>query len=234
MADAMLVLLVASASSLLLLTNCATRQRANPFETSFSKKMSAGLEVRCNVYDLSTRNDYMYPLGLGIFHSGIEIGSDEWTFGGHPHDSSGVYSHEPTRPVPHIVVPVRARVVLGRTHASLADVASLARELGRTFLGSKYHLLRCNCNHFSDELARRLLGFGIPGYVNRLAYFGSTVECLLPMDRILGTVTVPEASDDLEASWELTGQRISDRVNPVAETDDDRRSLLAAAALRRL
>jgi hypothetical protein len=193
------------------------------------------MEITVNVYDLSDKNGYLYSFGFGIFHSGLQIGDVEWTYGGHPTDASGVYSHEPLRPIQQVVVPLRTRIVLGRTHASRADLEALTRELGSgAFKGRSYHVLRNNCNHFSDELCRRLLGTGIPGFVNRLAYLGSAVECLLPMDRILGTITVPEASDDLEASWDTTAHRLSDQANPVTGTDDDRRRLLAAAAAKRL
>jgi hypothetical protein len=37
-----------------------------------------------------------------------------------------------------------------------------------------------NCNHYADAIARALLGRGIPSYVNRLAYLGGFLSCLLP------------------------------------------------------
>ena len=39
---------------------------------------------------------------------------------------------------------------------------------------------RKNCNHFSDELAIRLLGARIPGWVNRLSYVGQKLSCIIP------------------------------------------------------
>ena len=39
-----------------------------------------------------------------------------------------------------------------------------------------------NCNSFSDDLCRRLVGRGLPKWINRLAYFGTFVRCLLPDD----------------------------------------------------
>jgi hypothetical protein len=42
---------------------------------------------------------------------------------------SGVYTHEPLRPIPNVVVPVRTRIVLGVTHASRGDVEAIAREV---------------------------------------------------------------------------------------------------------
>ena len=40
---------------------------------------------------------------------------------------------------------------------------------------------RCrNCNHFSDELCSRLVGVGIPSYLNRLAWLGTIFNCFVP------------------------------------------------------
>lgn len=37
--------------------------------------------VILNVYDLNESNDIYYPWGLGLYHSGVQIGRDEYTFG---------------------------------------------------------------------------------------------------------------------------------------------------------
>lgn len=37
--------------------------------------------VYVNVYDLSPINDYMFPFGLGAYHSGIQVHGKEYTFG---------------------------------------------------------------------------------------------------------------------------------------------------------
>lgn len=36
-----------------------------------------------NVYDLHENNDIFYPWGLGFYHSGVQIGREEYTFGEH-------------------------------------------------------------------------------------------------------------------------------------------------------
>merc|ERR1712157_218956 len=36
-----------------------------------------------------------------------------------------------------------------------------------------------NCNHFSDKFAKSLLGHGIPGWVNRLAFIGKFCNCCI-------------------------------------------------------
>jgi hypothetical protein len=39
-----------------------------------------------------------------------------------------------------------------------------------------------NCNTYADALCQLLLGKPIPGYVNRAAYLGSFLSCLMPAD----------------------------------------------------
>ncbi|KAJ1443403.1 hypothetical protein B484DRAFT_389526 [Ochromonadaceae sp. CCMP2298] len=38
-------------------------------------------EVFLNVYDLHENNDMLFPLGLGAYHSGVQVGRTEYTFG---------------------------------------------------------------------------------------------------------------------------------------------------------
>ena len=37
--------------------------------------------VYLNVYDLAEQNDLLYQFGLGMYHSGVHIGREEYTFG---------------------------------------------------------------------------------------------------------------------------------------------------------
>ena len=47
------------------------------------------------------------------------------------------------------------------------------------FTGIKYHLTRCNCNHFTREFAKRLFKKDIlPNYINRLAFLAECLKCL--------------------------------------------------------
>lgn len=38
-------------------------------------------KVYLNVYDLHENNDMLHPIGLGLFHSGVQVGRTEYTFG---------------------------------------------------------------------------------------------------------------------------------------------------------
>ena len=50
-------------------------------KSSSSKKFEQSYKIYLNVYDLHENNDTLYPLGLGFYHSGVQIDRDEYTFG---------------------------------------------------------------------------------------------------------------------------------------------------------
>ncbi|KAI5054511.1 hypothetical protein GOP47_0030593, partial [Adiantum capillus-veneris] len=60
--------------------------------TALSDRATA---IYLNVYDVSHLNSYLYWLGLGIFHSGVEVHGVEYAFGAHDYPTSGVFEVEP-------------------------------------------------------------------------------------------------------------------------------------------
>ena len=124
------------------------------------------------MYDLHESNEYLYAWGFGSYHSGVEVGGSEYTFGG----GSGIFSHSP-KDVPN--AKLRESILIGEILASRTVEGSIS-ELRSQFEGSSYNLLMKNCNHFSDSLVFRLTGNNIPGYVNRMATIGGYFSCLLP------------------------------------------------------
>ena len=62
----------------------------------FPKVKSIGYSPRntpiyLNVYDLTPMNGYVYWVGLGIFHFGVEGHGVEYAFGAHDYPTSGVF-----------------------------------------------------------------------------------------------------------------------------------------------
>ena len=53
-------------------------------------------------------------------------------------------------------------------------------QLKEEYKAREYSLVSQNCNHFADELCRRLLNKRIPSFINRLARIGSWVKFILP------------------------------------------------------
>uniref|UniRef100_A0A3N7EA19 PPPDE domain-containing protein n=1 Tax=Populus trichocarpa TaxID=3694 RepID=A0A3N7EA19_POPTR len=149
--------------------------------TSSEKEQSNGGSSRVmlylNIYDLTPINNYLYWFGLGIFHSGIEVHGMEYGFGAHEYPTSGVFEVEP-RSCPGFIF--RRSVLLGSTNMSRSEFRSFIEHLSAKYHGDNYHLIAKNCNHFTDEVCKRLTGKPIPGWVNRMARLGSFCNCLLP------------------------------------------------------
>ena len=54
-----------------------------------------GEPVILNVYDIFWANEYTENIGLGVYHSGLEVYGREYAYGGHPFPSSGIFDTAP-------------------------------------------------------------------------------------------------------------------------------------------
>lgn len=161
----------------------------------------SGTHVVVNVYDLTPINRYTYWFGFGIFHSGIEVHGMEYGFGAHDFPVSGVFEVEP-KSCPGFIY--RCSIPLGRINVPTLEFQKFIEGLASEYHGNTYHLITKNCNNFTDDLAYRLTGRRIPGWVNRLARAGSFCSCLLPESLQVTTVKqLPEyheCRDEAESS----------------------------------
>jgi hypothetical protein len=57
-----------------------------------------------------------------------------------------------------------------------------------------------NCNHFAHDFCERLNGKGIPNYINRLAWFSSFFQCIIPASLGLTTPTSENAEQEAPAA----------------------------------
>ncbi|KAK9101781.1 hypothetical protein Sjap_019035 [Stephania japonica] len=145
-----------------------------------SKNKSGGGEsfpVFLNVYDLSPINGYAYWLGLGVYHSGVEVHGVEYAFGAHDSPTTGIFEVEP-RECPGFMF--RKSIPIGRTELDRKQVRALMEKLSEDYKGNSYNLITKNCNHFCNDASLRLTNKPIPRWVNRLARIGFMCNCVLP------------------------------------------------------
>ncbi|VDP05538.1 unnamed protein product [Soboliphyme baturini] len=135
--------------------------------------------VYLNVYDMYWVNDYLSNLGIGVYHTGVEVHDWEYGYGGHPLSFSGVFQIVP-KDGEELGENYRFKqsILLGYTELSAEDVSIIVQGMGDEFKGDRYHLLTNNCNHFSAKLSEILCGQTIPSWVNRLAYLSTIIPFL--------------------------------------------------------
>lgn len=79
-------------------------------------------EIYLNVYDLNPQmNKACFNVGLGFYHTGLEIGSREFTFGYHDGPSTGVMEVAPKVNHPNF----RESILMGKTTASYKKIESI-------------------------------------------------------------------------------------------------------------
>jgi len=96
----------------------------------------------------------------------MQVGSREYSFSDH-----GVIFHEPRNAGADAIF--KEAILLGEVE-SMAGVNGAVASLRTKFAPGTYNLVKQNCNHFTDELAKALVGKSIPSWVNRSARLGSS------------------------------------------------------------
>lgn len=113
---------------------------------------------------------------LGIFHVGVEVHGDEYTFGNYHgagsrqigSASSGVFRHDPQRPGPHCVF--KQAVAMRNTSKARQQVEALCEEFGNSsFSKASYNRIHHNCVDFSRTLTAELGCEDIPAWCHRAA-----------------------------------------------------------------
>ena len=101
-----------------------------------------GTKVFLNVYDLAPANDFLYPLGFGFHHSGVEILGSEYSVA----SGAGVFDSTPKQ-APG--ARFREQIEMGAFDGGQAELKAALAELRDDFAPDEYNLIRKNCNHFS-------------------------------------------------------------------------------------
>jgi deubiquitinase DESI2 len=156
--------------------------------SSFGTRRST-TKVYLNVYDLAPVNECLHPIGLGIYHTGVEVLGSEYTFA----SQAGVFHHSP-KEVPQATF--REQLYMGEFNGGHAELKTVVAALSDERFGpSDYDILRRNCNHFADAFCRKLVLKSNPGYINRIADIADWFRCLIPK-QMLSSAPVDKQSDE--------------------------------------
>jgi deubiquitinase DESI2 len=139
--------------------------------------------IYVNLYDLSPANELiLHTIGLGLYHSGVEVLGSEYTFAA----SAGIFSHTPRDAGPQ--AKFRSQLTIGTFEGGPAEVQAAIRALANVRFGpDDYDILQNNCNTFANALCYKLCGIPLPAYVNRAADYGVFCKCLFPKEVLKGS-----------------------------------------------
>ena len=77
-----------------------------------------GTKVILNIYDLVPANEYLYPLGIGVHHSGVEILGSEYSFA----SGAGIFQ---TSPKDASGARYRESIEIGSFYGGIAELNSV-------------------------------------------------------------------------------------------------------------
>eukprot|EP01063_Lacrimia_lanifica_P038993 TRINITY_DN8435_c0_g1_i1.p1 TRINITY_DN8435_c0_g1~~TRINITY_DN8435_c0_g1_i1.p1 ORF type:complete len:451 (+),score=150.17 TRINITY_DN8435_c0_g1_i1:80-1432(+) len=155
------------------------------------------VKVYLNVYNLAPERS-LDKLGIGVFHSGIEIYGKEWGFGGSSEaehaDLTGVFWVDPRSALVHFF----KQIELGTVHKSQREIRNtIIKPLQAKWKIGTYHVIQNNCNHFATILSRCLGVKAPPPWVNRAARIGDAVVPNRVINYFLkGNLPPPQAPED--------------------------------------
>ena len=166
----------------------ARNQDVTPHDYTGQKVQDWNKRVIVNIYDVGkfTRlfNEVTRTLGgAGIFHAGIEVYGDEWSFG-FCDEGTGITWNQPRRHRDHNF---RESIHIGYTQLDQIEVEALVSRMQKEWPGNSYKLLSHNCLTFADAF---LIELGLPVMPEWVRS--------LPKNTIAADTAVSNARQDIE------------------------------------
>ena len=160
------------------------------FEEYISKKeFQKGTPVWLNVYHLTWLNYLLQLIGLGIYHSAIELDNNEYSFGASEEDVAGFYINK----IGEISKKLRLKekIYMGNTIYSKNNIERLLALESPYWMGRTYDPFLKNCNHFTKHFLKLILFDNItyPSYINRICKYTQIFSNFYPpIKRLYGNL----------------------------------------------
>ncbi|XP_021761081.1 deSI-like protein At4g17486 isoform X2 [Chenopodium quinoa] len=140
------------------------------FTSMFTILLLLLIVIRIGSALVSTTRMYKYVIVVAVH-------GFEYLFGAHIYPSTGIFEEDPKRCKRF---KLRKTILIGWTELEAEEVKKVMKEFSKEYKGNAYNLITKNCNHFSNDVCKKLTGNHIPTWVNRLARIGMVFNCVIP------------------------------------------------------
>lgn len=135
--------------------------------------------IYLNIYDITKCNSFLDFLGIGLYHTSVQIFDTQFSFYPNP----GVM--EETTLGKHLKL--RRKILLGECVLPHKSIQKIIVQIKKEYTGNSYDVFQRNCNHFTEEFAKKLFNHQeTPNYLNRIARIGRMFRCFFNNEFVYG------------------------------------------------
>ena len=196
------------------------KEKPSSFESYITKKeFQKGSPVWLNVYHLTCLNYFLQIIGIGIYHTAIEVESQEYTFSASKEDIAGFYINK----VGEIskLLKLKEKIYMGNTIYSKSNIERILALESPYWMGRTYDPFLKNCNHFTKYFLKLILFSNIkyPAYINRICKYAQVFSSFYPpIKRLYGNIQERETCGSVsylagEVNYALKKRRIYQMIN---------------------
>ena len=165
-------------------------EKPSSFEDYITKKeFQKGIPVWLNVYHLTCLNYILQIVGLGIYHTAIEMENFEYSFGSTKEDIPGFYINK----VGEIskILTLKEKIYMGNTIYTKNNIERLLALESPYWMGRTYDPFLKNCNNFTKSFLKIILfnNINYPVYINRICKYAQVFSSFYPpIKRLYGNL----------------------------------------------
>ena len=174
-------------------------EKPSNFEDYITKKeFQIGTPVWLNVYHLTCLNYLLQIIGVGIYHTALEIGSREYSFGATKDDTPGFYINK-TGKISQLLK-LKEKIYMGNTIYKENNIEKLLALESPFWMGRTYDPFLKNCNHFTKSFLKVILfkNINYPEYINRICKYAQVFSSFYPpIKRLYGNLHKRDTSSSV-------------------------------------